>query len=422
MHSVLKNIPVFFRIPLTRNKRGIFVLYNSLFSLKTVCMNEIQDAAYWMALAHLPNWRIGRINTLIADILHSRGLALSDFFQCNEQEWQQEFQLSPKETDDISAAKSKLSQLASLTEELFKKEFELIPINSRNYSKILKNNLKLKYAPPLLYVKGDARLLQESSAAIVGSRNASDISLQFTGNIAQKCVANYQVVVNGFAKGVDKTALESTLKYNGKSIIVLPQGILKFAGGFKRYAEQILAGDVLVLSTFPPKAPWAVKFAMTRNRYIYGLAEEIYVAESDSSGGTWSGAIDGLKKGRTVYVRKPGEQEKNANALLIQKGAIPVDFEGNPLSSISVQTPDIAEPLTDDKMPEEIETKMKELLANAGKPLSAKQIKKKLELDVDTRKFSRQVKNIDWIAVVRQKNSLRFRLKTGTGCQEDLFG
>jgi DNA protecting protein DprA len=384
-------------------------------------MNELQEAAYWMALAHLPNWRTERINTLITDILHNRGLTLADFFQCTEQEWQQEFLLNSKEASDLSEAKSNIPQLLSLAEELFKKEFVLIPINARNYSETLKHNLKLKYAPPLLYVKGDPHVLQEPSAAIVGSRNASDVSLQFTDNIAKRCVENYQVVVSGFAKGVDRTALESALKYNGKSILVLPQGILKFTSGFKRYAEQILAGDVLVLSTFLPKIPWDVKFAMARNRYIYGLAEDIYVAESDSTGGTWSGAIDGLKKGRRVYVRKPGEKERNANNLLIQKGAISVDFEGNSLSSASVQPTKTKERTSDDKMPETVEAQIKQALSRASKPLSAKQIKDKLHLEVDTKKFSQQLKNMEGITVVKQNNGLTFRLKSNTGLQEELF-
>ena len=45
-------------------------------------------------------------------------------------------------------------------------------------------------------------------------------------------------------------------------------------------------------------------------------------------GGTWSGVVDGLRKGRKIFVRKPERNEKNANNLLIQKGAIPVDFNG----------------------------------------------------------------------------------------------
>lgn len=168
----------------------------------------------------------------------------------------------------------------------------------------------------------------EKSIAIVGSRNASDISLQFTDKIAQLASKEYKVVVSGFAKGVDKQALVSAIKYKGQSIIVLPQGILTFESGFKTYYRQIVDGDVLVLSTFFPKAPWRTDLAMARNPIIYGLANEIYVAESSDKGGTWSGVDDGLRKKRVVYVRKPEKPEPNANLLLIQKGGIPVDFNG----------------------------------------------------------------------------------------------
>jgi DNA processing protein len=139
----------------------------------------------------------------------------------------------------------------------------------------------------------------------------------------------YKVIASGFARGVDKQALDSAIENNGQSIIVLPQGILTFQSGMKKYYKQINEGNVLVLSTYPPEAGWSTGLAMSRNRYIYGLAKEIYVAETSSSGGTWSGAIDGLKKGRKVYVLLPEKEDKNANLDLINNGAIPVDFSGN---------------------------------------------------------------------------------------------
>jgi predicted Rossmann fold nucleotide-binding protein DprA/Smf involved in DNA uptake len=72
---------------------------------------------------------------------------------------------------------------------------------------------------------------------------------------------------------------------------------------------------------------------MGRNPYIYGLAKHVYVAESGSEGGTWSGVVDGLRKGRTIYVRKPKFGEQNANLELIEKGATPVDYNGNVIGS-----------------------------------------------------------------------------------------
>jgi len=206
------------------------------------------------------------------------------------------------------------------------------------------------------------------TVAIVGSRNASQASLRFTEIVAEKCSENHRVVVSGFAKGVDRFALESALKYHGRSIIILPQGIMTSASGLKKYASQIDEGVLLVVSTFLPKAPWSVGLAMSRNIYIYGFAEEIYVTESGSKGGTWSGVIGGLIKGRKIYIRNPNAEEKNANDLLILGGAIPVNTNGSPVEV---------------KVVNDLRQKLESVLLKG--PLSAKKIRDCLGLDIHTK-------------------------------------
>ena len=310
-------------------------------------MPDIHDFAYWIAMAHLPRWRTQRINSLIIEIIHKRNLSLAEFFDLSADDWQSEFQLNEKESADLLGAKSELPDHSKIAQYLLDQEFGIIPIeHPTDYPKTLKDNLKVKYSPPLLYIKGDKNLLQEPSVAIVGSRDASEIALQFTDSVAKKFVEEYKVVVSGFAKGVDRMALESTLNHHGRSIIVLPQGIMTFASGIKKYHSQIADGDVLVLSTYTPNAPWNSGFAMGRNTYIYGLADEIFVAESGPKGGTWSGVMDGLRKDRKIFVREAGPDEKNANSALISKGAIPVDAEGNVIGRIEDYL-DAEEPKTD---------------------------------------------------------------------------
>jgi predicted Rossmann fold nucleotide-binding protein DprA/Smf involved in DNA uptake len=288
----------------------------------------ISDAAYWLTLAHLPKWNQTKINSLIVKFHHEDKISLEDFFGLDDLAWKERYELSENDIAALNNAKSELAGNSLLAESLNNQGVDIIPIISADYSSTLKSNLKMS-SPCLLYVKGNKKILEEDTIAIVGSRNAEKISLDFTDNIAKKASKDYKVIVSGFAKGVDKQALDSALKYKGHSIIVLPQGITTFTAGFNIYYKQIVEGDVLVLSTFHPKAPWKVELAMARNPIIYGLAAGIYVAESSEKGGTWSGVVDGFRKGRTIYVRKPNDDEKNANNLLIEKGAIPVDFDGN---------------------------------------------------------------------------------------------
>jgi predicted Rossmann fold nucleotide-binding protein DprA/Smf involved in DNA uptake len=288
-----------------------------------------KETPYWLSLANMPKWGPKKTMSLIIRFHHEHQMTLEDFFHLPDDRWSEEFGLNSQEIVDLNQAKSELPNYAFLAESLLNEGYEVLPVISDEYSKTLKENLKTQ-APVILCVKGNKQILKEKSIAIVGSRSASDFALQFTDNVAKSASEQYKVIVSGFAKGVDKQALDSAIKYKGQSIIVLPQGIMTFDSGFKKYYRQIIDGDVLVLSTFHPKAPWKVELAMARNPIIYGLASEIFVAESSEKGGTWSGVVDGLRKNRKIYVRKPGPAEKNANNLLIEKGAIPVDFDGKP--------------------------------------------------------------------------------------------
>ena len=369
-----------------------------------------EEATYWIALAHLPRWGHLRINNLIIKFFHDNKISVEEFFQLNENQWKNQYQLDEKQILDLKQAKSELASNAFLAESYFSQGFEIIPITSPEYSKTLKSNLKATHSPAVLYVKGNKKILEEKSIAIVGSRDASEIALKFTDNIAKLASKEFKVVVSGFAKGVDKQALDSAINYKGQSVIVLPQGIMTFSSGFKNYYKQIIDGDVLVLSTFFPKAPWKAELAMARNPIIYGLADEIYVAESAEKGGTWSGVVDGLKKGRKIYVRKPEPIEKNANNILIQKGASPVDFNGFELTknyeilnfeNISV----VQEPSNNESMDEKVRSVFN------GRPLSSKEILTKLNLTWTTQKLNSYLKKLDFIEVIKEKKTNLYKLK-----------
>jgi predicted Rossmann fold nucleotide-binding protein DprA/Smf involved in DNA uptake len=353
----------------------------------------IDDAAYWIAVSQLTGWRHERLNNLIIRFFHEQKIQISDFFDSSQIEWRSVYELNEKEISGLLDVKSEIANNSFLAESLYNQGYEIIPITSPEYSKTLKTNLKTQYSPAVLYVKGNKQIMSEKSIAIVGSRNASDISLEFTDNIARLASREYKVVVSGFAKGVDKQALDSAIKYKGQSIIVLPQGILTFGSGFKTYYRQIVDGDVLVLSTFFPKTPWRTDLAMARNPIIYGLADEIYVAESSEKGGTWSGVTDGLRKNRIIYVRKPENIEQNANLMLIQKGAVPVDFNGNKISIMYPDTNELQQHEIVSEPEESIENKIRNLLEK--KPHTVKEILEKIETGWTSPRLASYLKKLD---------------------------
>ena len=379
------------------------------------------ELPYWIALAHIPRWPAEKVNRLVIRIIHEKSLSLEDFFNLSDRQWQAGFELGDGDVAELQRAKKELPNNSFLAEDLLAQGFTVIPIKSPLYSEALKENLKAKYAPPVLYVKGNTALLKEPSVAIVGSRNASELALRFTDTIAKKAAEAQKVVVSGFAKGVDRQALDSALAHNGKSIIALPQGIMTFASGFNAYYRHILSGSVLVLSTFHPKAPWSVGLAMARNPIIYGLTREIYVAQSGPKGGTWEGVIDGLRKGRTIYVRSPEQGEGSANRLLIGKGAVAVDNNGSPV--ISQEKPSHEEHAAEERVlytVDDFDARILEALK--GKALTAKQLIDSTGSDWTPQKLSKHLKGMQSLETVAKTKPLKFKIKADGCRQQALFG
>ena len=365
-----------------------------------------QELTYWVTLALIPKMWTKRKNEIYVNCFkHNPQISIIELFE-DSSIWE-EVGLNEIEKIQFEESRTQLANNSFLVDELMAQGYDILPITHEDYPKLLNENLKFN-APTVIYTKGNKSLLQEPSIAIVGSRNADVKSISFTDNIAKNATRNNKVVVSGFAKGVDRQALDSAVGTNGKSIIVLPQGIMTFGSGFKQYFKHIVLGRVLVMSTFAPKAPWSVEFAMARNPIIYGMASEIFVAQSDEKGGTWSGVIDGLRKNRPIYVRYPEKNEKNANLLLIQKGASAVDIMGNILS-LSPEEQKTPEQLNKEKLNSELIT-----ILNSVEKLSAKEIITRLHLDWKDDKMKRYLDNMEQIEKIKVKNRIYYRLKGNT--------
>ena len=296
---------------------------------------SLQNLAYWYALAFMPGTGKGRSNSLtterrnniyIAAFQHEPRLSIVELFERKEL-WPK-LGLTAEECQAFTQDYSELANYSFQIEQWLNQGYELIPFHDERYPKSLKTNLKRR-TPTMLFAKGNVELLHQPMTAIVGSRDASEISLQFTDHIAPKAAQSGQVVVSGGAKGVDQRALEAVLACGGSSVVVLAQGIDTFQAGFKQYYQAIVAGKLLVISSYAPTDRWSTWRAMARNKLVYGLATHTYVAQSGASGGTWEGVKEGLRAQRSIFVRQPEANELCANNQLIAQGAQPVDLYGN---------------------------------------------------------------------------------------------
>lgn len=180
-------------------------------------------------------------------------------------------------------------------------------------------------APPLLTLVGNSSLLNDPSVGFCGARNASELGIQTAIDCAEQLVSLDIVVVSGNAAGVDKAAHFSALQAGGKTILVLPEGILHFR--IRSELREVWDWDnVLVLSEFQPGLPWHRRQAMQRNRTIIGLSLSTIVIEAGVSGGTMDAGRATLNLHRPLYVAEYEDVPETAygNSLLIKSGGKPL--------------------------------------------------------------------------------------------------
>ena len=161
---------------------------------------------------------------------------------------------------------------------------------------------------PMLFIKGQRKLLTSDGVAIVGSRNVSDTGIRVARKLAAELANAGLNVVSGYAKGVDSTAHLGALAAEGTTTIVLPYGIkeLRQKSVFSEFDWQ---RDVLAVSQFDPGVKWLARNAMARNKLVCALSKAAVVIESgperDSQGkmsGTFNTAQTALSMNLPLFV------------------------------------------------------------------------------------------------------------------------
>ncbi|MFP4459761.1 MAG: DNA-processing protein DprA [Candidatus Zixiibacteriota bacterium] len=279
-----------------------------------------------------------------------------------------------------------LDRFKAKIEKLHSDGIELYPYYSAKYPSVFMNLPRLGESVPFVFALGNYSLLYETLYGVVGRRDATQKSLSMAKRLAHSFSQKHTVTVSGFARGVDKAALDSAMFHKGSAIMLLPEGIYSTTKKIEPYKKYIDDGRLLFLSTAYPSAPFNSIQANIRNSQIYALSEKIFIPETGSSGGTWNGAIEGLRKGADIYVRMPEGKERNANRDLIFMGATPVDKYGNVVADTISQT--------------FFHSLFEIIEAN---PTSADEIKKRLKLKLSPNIIRKKIEGHPEIRIVKKK-------------------
>ncbi|MDD5528445.1 MAG: DNA-processing protein DprA [bacterium] len=227
----------------------------------------------------------------------------------------------------LSAVPSNNNKIIS---ELNARQFELITKYDKRYPELLK---KSTTPPPIIYIYGHSNLSVDLPAdrhgrhnliAIIGARNASRVgsntSLEFGKYFARKGFT----IVSGYAKGIDTYAHLGAIIGGGKTVMVLPVGVLNFVvhKELECIREKLFSQSV-IFSEFFPSAGWLTGQAMLRNRRISELSKAVVVIEPGVKGGTIATTKWAKKLNKPIFIYEKLFSIRKKEFL--ELGAIPIE-------------------------------------------------------------------------------------------------
>ena len=196
-----------------------------------------------------------------------------------------------------------------------------------DYPERLKRRLRAE-SPAVLFGCGNKALLNAGGVAVVGSRDAAEEDLVYTKMLGEATAAQGYSIVSGGARGVDESAMRGALDVEGTAVGILADSLIKSATSAK-YRKHILSDDLVLVTPFNPEAGFNVGNAMSRNRYIYCLADTaIVISSTVEKGGTWNGALENLKHAWVPLWVKQSAAARSGNSELVRRGAhwLPADY------------------------------------------------------------------------------------------------
>jgi len=180
------------------------------------------------------------------------------------------------------------------------------------------------YDPPvMLYVRGDALVLNSPSLSIVGTRRPTVYGSQMAERMGRDLASRGLTIVSGLARGIDAIAHQGATAVGGRAIGVLGTGIdVCYPKENKKLYEKVLERGAIV-SEFPTGSHPAPENFPVRNRIIAGIPLGVVIVEGKQYSGSLITARLAMEFGREVF-GVPGnvtQEVSFAPNLLIKQGA-----------------------------------------------------------------------------------------------------
>lgn len=194
------------------------------------------------------------------------------------------------------------NQLEKHIEYIKEHGIKIITLKEKEYPQILK---QIYDYPMSIYLKGNEKILNSKSIAIVGCREPTSYGINCAKYFGYNLAQNKICVISGLAKGIDSYSHIGAIssKNMGSTIAVLGNGLdMIYPSENIELANMIIQKGGAIISEYPlGTKPKKMNFP-ARNRIVSGMSQGVLVIEAKEKSGTLITVDFALEQGKEVYV------------------------------------------------------------------------------------------------------------------------
>lgn len=210
-----------------------------------------------------------------------------------------------------------LDRIESIADSLRAADIHWICYDEPEYSHMLAN---IEEFPPVLFVKGNAALLNTETLAVVGTRRPTRYGIKVADAFVREFTRAKLTIASGFARGIDGVAHKVCVENESPTIAVFACGLdVCYPAEHKGLYERILGtGGLLVSEHAPGVRPLQFRFP-ERNRIISGLSRGVFLPEAALKSGSLITLGLAVDQGRELFI-VPGNinspESEGCNAMI----------------------------------------------------------------------------------------------------------
>nr|VFJ65390.1 MAG: DNA protecting protein DprA [Candidatus Kentron sp. FW] len=284
--------------------------------------------AYWLALSRAPRLGGARLRSLLSKLPDPRSVFEADPARLTA------LGLGQKTREYLNAPDWSVIEkdLAWLQQP----DHHLLTLGDGDYPPRL---LEIPDPPPLLFARGDPRVLTYPQIAIVGSRNPTPTGQETAFALANELAGMGFVITSGLATGIDGAAHRGAMAGGGQTVAVVGTGLDRVYPARHRDLGLDIVKNGVCISEFPLGSPPLAAHFPLRNRIISGLGLGVLVVEATTRSGSLITARLAAEQGREVFAI-PGSIHNPLSRgchMLLRQGAKLVESAEDILEEIGPQ-------------------------------------------------------------------------------------